>query len=1106
MTKKTSIKVICPKTPQLQYIRKLRTTKEDFEALARCFNTFNDPESWPGGFGGSFVFTGEWIEENYKDQDLSNYFVAVAPDDKNKIVGLCFINKSFILPDAWYVALLGVDPSYQGKGFGKALLLKATELAVEKNARFISLHTWGGNLKAMPLYKRQGYKWRPKTSVYMENYIPQILNYPLFQEFFQKYCWYDIFKPKITQEVDEEFLNGMEIYEYFFHADENNFLKVWIDRSVGLISGFELNIESEKLSIKALTPKSEGFISVEKFPIHIKIANMEQKEKKFNLRRSTAKEIKIVHAPQETVITLVANQKKEITAEASILPNAEALDTQKYPEAYTPAKITFNIEYNGMKIPLTIGKIPKKTIEIETIPQPFHSKTDCTIQIPLQISNYFDKDLDIKLELQGTSDVLLTESKKELTLRKPGETITIPAKIAKTESKTDYILVKAFNDKEQLLLEKKIPILIFAKPRALFAEINNTLYIENEDISVKIDKNPIVDENAVIIEDKHHNITTFGLWPYIGYPFDEEGSEFYSKPLRHIIIQQDDGIIVESSGISTIKRGLKIVRRIKIPNFGKKIMAQFKIINETEKTFENIGTLTRLRLKWSVPMENFIMPLRKGIFKTNMHEYTPTLGTDPSRFNEGWIAFQIKKNLFVGYLFDYNSYKTIKAEEHRIWLETHTDTLKKNQIHASPEFWVVFAGDWHEIQQEWMKHFNYKDLYSYQSIFAENMIKVGVTKSEKDNIVSGLLLDKQHDHMMVAIDVFRKNSFKGTMTLKFDDLPIEPTKINFECHKKRHFHEKIMIKAKNTKKKIHVGYLTLDTGTKIYNHIIGLATYDSTRNVSIKKVKENNRAFQEINNGFLVFKADNTFAARVFHLSTIDEPEKNYLSTFYPEVKPFLWFNKYYGGIGPFLRTKNTWNYQDFLKLTYLEKIIQKGLWRGISFETSGFEYDTQLNGLKLITNYLTLPETPVLLIQIELVNTSRMWRECVLEVSASLNTSKTINDVFYLGDLDENILNVFHSQNYQFYHTLSTKNAFVSHQKSGNKYQIGAVILTKMLTAKIYLQNFNFMGVNLGLDETLIKIPPNGTKAIEILFILAKNYREIGAFSSNNYNTLFSL
>ncbi|MFW9853208.1 MAG: GNAT family N-acetyltransferase [Candidatus Thorarchaeota archaeon] len=157
--------VIFPEYEKTKLVRNMQPKSEDYIKLARCYNSFKDSDSWPGGFGGSFVFTEEWVEDYYKDLDFETLFVIDNIEDESKMVGVCLCNRSWTVPDSWYVGILGVDPEYQGQKYGKALLLRATEFAMEKNARFIGLHTWGGNLKALPLYKRQGYKWRPGTSV-----------------------------------------------------------------------------------------------------------------------------------------------------------------------------------------------------------------------------------------------------------------------------------------------------------------------------------------------------------------------------------------------------------------------------------------------------------------------------------------------------------------------------------------------------------------------------------------------------------------------------------------------------------------------------------------------------------------------------------------------------------------------------------------------------------------------------------------------------------------------------------------------------------------------------------------------------------------------------
>ncbi|MHA1417252.1 MAG: hypothetical protein ACTSRR_13495 [Candidatus Heimdallarchaeaceae archaeon] len=66
--------VIFPKPVSTIEIRPLQKTEKDYIEIARCFNSFNDSDSWPDGFGGSFVFTKEWAENEYSLKDLSSHF------------------------------------------------------------------------------------------------------------------------------------------------------------------------------------------------------------------------------------------------------------------------------------------------------------------------------------------------------------------------------------------------------------------------------------------------------------------------------------------------------------------------------------------------------------------------------------------------------------------------------------------------------------------------------------------------------------------------------------------------------------------------------------------------------------------------------------------------------------------------------------------------------------------------------------------------------------------------------------------------------------------------------------------------------------------------
>ena len=202
----------------------------------------------------------------------------------NKIVGFCNLVNGEMDPESAYVGLLGVNPYYQGQGFGKALLIESAETAVKAGFRRVDLHTWGGNLKAMPLYKRVGFNWVPGTRVLMESHIPGIIGCQMFEEFFNRHYWYDSFKRKITQEIDDITDDGLGVYSYHFEGDNADTLDVLIDREAKGICGFSMKLDGETISVSIRPKKHVGFIGYGEYPFQFKISYSGNSELSYSLQ------------------------------------------------------------------------------------------------------------------------------------------------------------------------------------------------------------------------------------------------------------------------------------------------------------------------------------------------------------------------------------------------------------------------------------------------------------------------------------------------------------------------------------------------------------------------------------------------------------------------------------------------------------------------------------------------------------------------------------------------------------------------------------------------------------------------------------------------------
>lgn len=207
--------------------------RADAERLADMFNDFDT--AWPGGFNRGNADTIETVQ-TWLGRARRAAICAVEHD--GRFVGFCDLMPFPGDPDRVYVNLLGARLAHHGRGVGKMLLLEMVHRACSQGCRQLSLHTWAGNTKAVPLYKRTGFQWVPDSDVHMENFMPTILAMPVAQAFFSRVDWYDSQQREVALVPDDRKWRGMPAYEYRFRNGED-FLHVWIDRASGRVTAVE---------------------------------------------------------------------------------------------------------------------------------------------------------------------------------------------------------------------------------------------------------------------------------------------------------------------------------------------------------------------------------------------------------------------------------------------------------------------------------------------------------------------------------------------------------------------------------------------------------------------------------------------------------------------------------------------------------------------------------------------------------------------------------------------------------------------------------------------------------------------------------------------------
>ncbi len=271
--------------------------------------------------------------------------------------------------------------------------------------------------------------------------------------------------------------------------------------------------------------------------------------------------------------------------------------------------------------------------------------------------------------------------------------------------------------------------------------------------------------------------------------------------------------------------------------------------------------------------------------------------------------------------------------------------------------------------------------------------------------------------------------------------------------------------------------------------------------ISSSKNKDDLESF-ELNNGQLLFRASHQFSAALFYLGTLKEPAHNYLKTFYPEVRPFLYHERFYGGILPIVLSISKWRSREFHQLQFTTRKIKKQQWAGVVFESEIIKYDESLKGLKAIISYLTLPESPLLLVDLEVKNESKTKRKFKSRIIANLNTSGTPNDMFYCEGVDGRP-QVMQYSDHDASIGPSVNQHVAIHVPSHAPYSLGMALWSSRPRARVEVLNMNLSLAFFFSEQPLVNIATDESHHLRALFILAKDHQAIFPFGTVDLSKL---
>jgi RimJ/RimL family protein N-acetyltransferase len=352
-----------------QYLIREMDIEHDAPKLATMWKASDD--QWPGTWSGGVEITAQMIAEWFEREKCLNVYVV---ESGQQIVGLCTLHETGDEKGVGYVGTLNVQPDHQKKSLARRMLCRCVDRCVELGFRQVTLHTWPGNKKSVPLYKKTGLFWVPDTGVHMRNFVPGILTMPCAKAYFEAHDWYTTFQRELAQTEDDERWEGLKVYTYRW-AGNGDMLTVWVDREARTVTAVETNDFLAAAVATNLEP-AKGM------PTQIRwvIENKGDRPMHVSLIANGTESLQIEH---RTAITLAPGERAE--RQASVEVAVDAPDVQEHKPSPTVRTLLI---VDGEVVELATGMRPRAAVTVETDPGYVTLFPGVAKMVHLQLHNY----------------------------------------------------------------------------------------------------------------------------------------------------------------------------------------------------------------------------------------------------------------------------------------------------------------------------------------------------------------------------------------------------------------------------------------------------------------------------------------------------------------------------------------------------------------------------------------------------------------------------------------------------------------------------------------------------------------------------------------------
>ncbi len=967
--------------------------------IAKMFNDFN--EIWPGGFTGGIPY-----DEN-RVRDLLDKTSAIADlialDSEDNPVGYCGLYPHWRDGNAAYISILGVHPKVVGQKFGKRLLLKALAVAKEKGIFRVDLHTWSGNMEAMPLYKKIGLFWVPETSVYMQDYIPGILQNPLAKEWFEKHPdWYSCFQRKLTQSPDKEVNDGMEVFTYNFEVGEDK-LSMEVDRYGWGFSGIERVLDGNKISIKSRLESHYIIMGIEN-SLSYKIENISENDVELEL---TVVQFKGLKWLENLPSSITIKKGETITVSSSFIIDSTS---RKHKSSQRSSEvIETNFSFNSYEIKLTTGGKIHPAIELQSSTEYINTPLGIEKKVYVDLKNYSNEHLSGKILIHV--DGINVEEEIDFSIQPDEITgIEIPLAIPKDTKQSIFTLhaTPIVRIKENEFSMPKFNLPLVANRPGIAEVIQGpdenklTLITDYWAIRIRLERANIFFSRRYVEDTKVRS--SFEIGPPYGLDLDRTLKYDYE------VRKNGNELTLILKGNSLQVKGLRIIKHIRVAPGVKEVEHWIELENIEHQGSIAAGGKVNTTSAGGLnvnPIGNFAK-VYTPIYNKYI-ECDPTfpvmsqnlVSDKPEDWNETWTAGKLMGEANISaIIWDPNNIEKIKINQGFLYdLESKQTLLKSGEKISIVHLWYAHSySSLREVRTRWNQLIGQKEMSYEESLYGVQTTAPIVATLKDSNILrKGKTIQK-----IIEILAVTPYPLPGKLSLILPD----KWKGFFVTPDGKQQQIEMSELVPNSKIPVEIELTipddTLKSSDIVRLHLSGEFEMDFDLAVILKgssevRILEEKIEEQEVlvvENGNLRFKVPKNIGGDLIQLE--DSEGNSFLLDSFPKVGSKFFVEHYLGGIQPAMFHTSEENPFAELESTETEE-VSEGEWVGVK-TTWINEKSEILKGQKYSISYLTLPDSNIIRIKIDNVN----------ETPRKVSTiAAMIADIALKGETSDNVIRV---------------------------------------------------------------------------------------------------